>query len=37
MRFEKRLFLDSERGILDLLGHAIDEKMTPELAKRNYD
>jgi hypothetical protein len=31
-------FLNSERGILDLLGHAIiHEKMTPELAKRNYD
>jgi hypothetical protein len=37
MKYEKRLFLDSERGILDLLGHAIDEMMTPELAKRNYD
>ncbi len=33
MKYEKRLFLDSERGILDLLGHAIDEKKTPELAK----
>jgi hypothetical protein len=37
MKFLKRLFLDSERGILDLLGLAIDEKLTPELAKRNYD